>query len=284
MSTISSNNNHASFTILRLLVLIAKLLILLVIDTDAVILECDFKYYQSAWGSNYACIAQNLRINLFDRNVAEVKGLHDAPKTNDDVEKVFIKKQFCPYLPLNLGRHFKNLKTLYVMNSNVQYLMDGDLDGLPKLKNFDVSHNPIETISKDFFKGHGSIEIISFFDCHLKVIDPRALDPLENLREAHFQYNVCIREDFLGSDVKKINDLKAEIRKNCNQKTNVEKIFAETKSCMSEMNQEMSFATRNANLIISFFLIVVIGLSVALIQIFRNAFRNNWRELRDNLM
>lgn len=115
----------------------------MIYTSSAIVLECEFRQQVSHWGVEYACVATRLKTSLNDRTVASINGQHVSGMTNDDVKKIFIKKQSCPYLPLNFGAHFTNLETLYVMNSNVQHLLDGDLAGLKKLKVFDVSHNPV---------------------------------------------------------------------------------------------------------------------------------------------
>lgn len=150
---------------------------------------------------------------MSDRTITEIKGTHLEGKTNDDVEKVLIEHQLCPYLPTNLGKQFKNLDILYVMKSNVSHLTKDDLTGLKKLRIFDVSYNPIQRLEKDFFKGHGSLEIISFYDCAISFIEKGALDPLTNLKEGHFQFNVCI--DYRGDDESLLPDLMREVKEYC---------------------------------------------------------------------
>lgn len=193
-------------------------------DTSiAVILDCDFDFCATNYGTSYACLATYVKTSLEERRITQVRGSHADEKTNADVEEVFIWKQFCPYLPLDLKTHFPNLQVLYIMESQVQNLIDGDLDNLSGLKIFDVSHNPIEELSRDFFKGQKSIEVISFYNCHLKVIHPEALDQLTNLKKAHFEANVCI--DFFCANVTSIEDLKADIKQNCTTALYGDKIF-----------------------------------------------------------
>ena len=81
-------------------------------------------------------------------------------------EKLLVEKQNCPYLPLDVSKFFVNLETFFFMKSNVQHLFNGDLDGLNKLVIFNVSHNPIKVLGPNFFDGHETIEIISFYDCN----------------------------------------------------------------------------------------------------------------------
>lgn len=142
-----------------------------------------------------------------------MKGEHLVGKGNDDVLKVFIEYQYCPYLPINLGAHFKNLEILYIMKSTVSHLTHEDLNGLTKLRIFDVSHNPVKRLHKNYFKGHSSLEIISFYDCRLSFIEKGALEPLVNLKEGHFQFNVCI--DYRGEEVSMLADMMEEIKANC---------------------------------------------------------------------
>lgn len=251
---------------------------------SATVLECDYKTYDdSHWGMRYTCIAKSFRTTLNDRTVTEVKGNHNSGRGNSDVRRLFIKKQSCSYLPLNLAAHFPNLEILYVMNSNVQFLYDGDLDGLTNLKVLDVSHNPIEQLGKDFFKGHSSIEQLSFYDCHLKIIDAEALNPLTNLKFAAFDNNICF--DFRGEDASRIRRLKIEIRENCQRVGNVD-VFnrhEESQKCLG-MEDELSHTKIIAYVSISILVVLLAVLIVALVQIFRNTFRNNWRELKSNLI
>lgn len=286
LRTIVIDFRIAKNTFYRFSVITTIITFLLIRNIHAATLDCEFKSQMSHWGSDYTCVAKNFRTTLKDRQITSLTGLHDFKKTNDDVKTLFVKKQSVLYLPMGLANFFKNLETLYVMNSNLQHLMNGDLDGLTKLKIFDVSHNPIEQLGRDFFKGHPTIEKVSFFECHLKIIDPQALDPLVNLQEAHFQYNVCL--DVRGDDVTKLSDLKAEIRDKCLTKYYDAEIFRrinETTSCnnaIAQKPQSLSFTRKNANVIIFFLAIMLIVVSLVLVQIFRNTFRNNWSELRNN--
>jgi hypothetical protein len=229
-------------------------------------------------GTHYACVADKLKTTLLDREITAVNGTHVKGKSHDDVKKFYVKKQSCPVLPLNLGGFFKNLEVYYVMNSHLRHLFTGDLDGLHDLKAFDVSHNPVEQLGRDFFKGHESIERISFFDCHLKIIDPEALTPLENLQTAAFQYNVCIDYQYTKSFRQTFDQLKNKILK-CHLNEYGDQIFNEEIKLTS-----MTFTQRNAYLIISFFVILTITLSVVLVKIVRNKFGNSWSELRNTLI
>lgn len=245
-------------------------------NVDAITLNCEFKMLNTYLGEHYACVADNFKTTLADREVTEINGTHTNGRSHNDVKKLYIKKQHCPYLPLNVGSFFKNLEIYYVMNSHVKHLLTGDLDGLDKLKAFDVSHNPVEQLGRDFFKGHATIEKVSFFDCHLKIVDPEALSPLRNLKIASFQYNVCV--DIRGESYT-MSTLKTKIREKCHIRNYEDQIY----QTVDEV-KPMSFAQRNAYLIISFFVITTLVLSLVLVKIVRSKFGNNWNELRSSLI
>lgn len=236
--------------------------------------------------------------------------MHIDGKGDDDVAKVLVEHQYCQYLPINLGAHFKNLEILYVMKSNVTRLAHGDLDGLTKLRIFDVSYNPIRRLHKDYFKGHATIEIISFYDCELSFIEKGALEPLVNLKEGHFQLNECI--DYRGDDLSLLPDMMEEIKANCEDPSRTDfrrstkkpsfydddyswesngrpssthkpstttreplttdKPFKETGST----THSDSFVRRNAYAIINVLLLIIIAFGLVLFKL--NAFnRQNWR-------
>lgn len=186
---------------------------LLISNVVSVVLEYEFDFADSYWGFNYACVTTDFKTTKDDRTVTEIRGQHVDDEDNFSVKMLLVEAGSCPYLPLNISSHFKNLEIYYIMDSGVKFLMDGDLDELTKLRIFDVSHNPIRRAGKSFFKGQNSIEIISFYECQLRNIHPEFLNPLVKLREAYFDKNVCV--DFRASQKSLVSALKSEIEKNC---------------------------------------------------------------------
>jgi hypothetical protein len=249
----------------------------------AITLNCEFKMLNTYLGTHYACVADNLRTTLTDRERTAINGTHESGKSHNDVLKFYVKKQNCPFLPLNVGGFFKNLEIYYVMNSHVKHIMTGDLDGLDKLTAFDVSHNPVEQLGHDFFKDHPTIRKISFFDCHLKIIDPEALTPLKNLETAAFQYNVCIDYQFTRRSGDSMSGLKNRISK-CHTNTYGDQIYNQLDGSTPNQTTPMTFTQRNAYLIISFFVLVTVALSVVLVKIVRTKFDNDWKELKNAII
>jgi len=140
----------------------------------------------------YSCNAENLTTSWNDRNVTEISGKHLPGMDNKDVKFLSIFHQNCHFIPRNLDRFFPNLEDLTIRKSNIQFLLTGDLDGLNKLKTFDVASNPIDHVGEDFFSGHSSITSISFHYCNIKKVDFGAFNDLKNLSNIDFEFNECI--------------------------------------------------------------------------------------------
>ena len=146
----------------------------------------------------YTCNAENVTTTFNDRNVTEISGVHLAGMDNNAVRFLSIFHQNCHFIPRNLDQFFPNLEDLTIRKSNIQFLLTGDLDGLNKLKTFDVASNPIDHIGEDFFSGHSSLTSISFHYCNIKKVDFGAFNDLKNLSDIDFEFNECIdsRQDF----------------------------------------------------------------------------------------
>lgn len=240
-------------------------------------MECKFDYQPTFWHKNeYTCIAQLLETSETNRTITEIRGTHQNGKTNDNVESLFVVDAKCPYLPLNVGKFFKNLKTMIVMKSQVKNLTNEDLKSFNKLEVFDISYNPIERLEKGFFDGSQTLKKISFYYCDLKFVDATALDSLVNLHEARFQYNRCV--DYRGSAKHLVPILKRHLKK-CDGKNDInlhpdvsveedddydvadeEYIRNQEKKsqCNTNCNNEMSFLCRNAHTIIFLLVCVII--------------------------
>jgi len=239
--------------------------------------------------------------------VTEIIGTHKNSKSNSDVKQVFIKFQNVPYLPLNLNEFFPNLETFYIMKSNVQHLMNGDLDGLNRLKIFDVSHNPIEQLSEEFFKGQKTIEKISFYDCHIKKVNRGALDDLTNLRSMFFDLNPCIdiryeSDSHYGSMIdESIEEVAADIYDKCqgmglSLRTNQTELCHGIKNVnenltsdkLVSINDKAQESSSNwstiLTILLAFTMLLNIIFSIVLVRIVRNNFNGNWQEMKNVLV
>lgn len=253
-------------------------------SSDALKIDCEFKYHQTVFDRYYACVVSNLHTSFNNRTITAVNGKHLIGKSNEDVEMFFSKKENCPYLPLNLYKFFPNLEVFYVMNSNVQHLITGDIDGLDKLKIFDVSYNPVDQIGEDFFKGHENLEKISFYESHLKKVTRGAFDGLENLRGLYFDFNACIDdrtehnfEEFIENLYDKCQGKDYKLK---------EKIICEEMTKEFEKEAVKMNSPSNTIYIILIILTLLLNLILGLIlfRIFRRNYGGNWSEMRQGIL
>lgn len=261
--------------------------------SHGVTLTCEFKNFRSFYGESYTCMVKNFQTTFKDRFINAINGTHTNRLTNEDVKQIFFKYQNIPYLPHNLGAHFPNIETLYVMKSNVQHLMSGDLDGMKNLKIFDVSHNPIEAIGADFFAGHSTIERISFYDCHLKKVANGALDHLTNLHSIYFDHNVCI-DLRLDEDQAEADEVKADIYDKCHggdwqMRSNDTSTCDEVKNERltqreDKVSDKSSNSTTTLIVLLTITTLLNIVLGVVLFRIFKRNFSGNWHEMRNVLV
>ncbi|KAG5683947.1 hypothetical protein PVAND_013203 [Polypedilum vanderplanki] len=182
-----------SFIYFIIMILISIILILFINNSYTFELNCNFSSDSIVTiKSLYTCTAYNLHATHEDQTVSKVNGIHQNGKSFSDVKIFYAKFQNCEYFPRGLDKFFPNLEGIFIQKSNIQHLLPGDLDGLNKLKTFDVEQNPIHELTVDFFKGKETIETVSFRNCHLRKVENGALDMLKNLKKADFFYNKCI--------------------------------------------------------------------------------------------
>lgn len=243
-------------------------------------LECDFKDHSTYLGVRYSCVVKNFQTSFNNRTITKIIGNHENGKTNADVHKIFFKFQNCPYIPLNLQEFFPNLEIFYMMKSNLQHVLPGDLKGL-RLKSFDVSHNPVEEIPKDFFVDNESIRKISFYDCHLKKIERDALKPLQNLTNVVFDHNECISDREENK-----NSMKSFIE-NLYDKCDGNGYYIKEHTpnfCIKNSEKSSENVIKFIGILLIIFLLLIITiLSITMLKIYQNYFRSNWHEMKTAL-
>lgn len=253
----------------------------------------------------YTCEAHNFQTSLDDRVVTKIKGEHRYKRTNDDVTQILIFKQSCPYLPLNISSFFKNIENYQVKESRLGHLLKGDFDGFTKLKVVDISHNPIEEIKGDVFDNESVIESVSFYNCHLKIIDPTVLNPLKMLKKANFQVNPCISQKFDFGDssnefqaIEKLDSLKTNFYEKCQNYSHNKKVLHPHDERKSEefsvgeaseickAGESLSVIQKNAVMIVSVLLLTLFatigGLVYLIVDNKRKFYDQTYRYSRKN--
>lgn len=224
----------------------------------------------------FECVAQNLTTTFENRTVTKINGEYTNLVTSDDIQALTIHLQNTPFLPLSIGDHFKNLKKLNVMKSNVQYLMTGDLKGLTKLEVLNLKNNPIKQLGHDFFNGMSNLKVINFAECHLKMIDAEAFEPLINLQDIDLKYNECIDEQY---SKRNFESMKMVVKKSC-QGTHIP--YSMEEKCVEEVEEQKESSSVLLILSIIILSLITAILVYALIKIRKELQKGSWNEMTTN--
>lgn len=74
-------------------------------------------------------------------------------------------------IPFNLGKYFKGLRTLEIVNSELKVLAEGDLISMPRLQVLDLHDNKLEELVGRVFENTPSIYSVILTGNKLKIID-----------------------------------------------------------------------------------------------------------------
>ncbi|KAG5683945.1 hypothetical protein PVAND_013201 [Polypedilum vanderplanki] len=246
-------------------------------------MNCAYKTVFAMKIGEVCCYPKNFHTTFEDRTVTNViSNDYDLGNIRDNVTSINIVLEDSPYLPLEIDRFFPNVVLLEIRNSNVQHLLTGDLDGFTKLKFLDLSDNPIEQISHDFFRGKFFIEVIYFYNCNLKKIDADAFLPLISLKTLLLKGNECIDKNFYINNLPPLsmrNEIKNAIIENCQgDHQQLKPQFKE--NC--ERKVEASGSSIDVFIIFTLIILAIIlaGLSIVLIYTYRVVFKENWNQMR----
>lgn len=166
----------------------------------------------------YTCGVKHLITNEINRNVSRVNTEHQRGKTNDDVSTIQIFEKKMEYFPRGFTSFFKNIVAFHAGMNGLKYLEKSDLKDFVKLKFLYLYKNQLETLPSDLFIHNPALEYISFFDNRLTNIGSKTLMPLQSLKIAFFDKNICI--DKQATTYEGLLELKLEIAQQCIETTN----------------------------------------------------------------
>jgi Leucine rich repeat len=147
---------------------------------------------QTVWrmGGLYTCEAS---VFLFGdaRVVTQVSGNHQAGRTNRHVTGLNIRNQNIGFVPREIGRFFPNLESLFVFNVGLVDVSPLELEGLPQLRQLDLSANPIQVIQANLLWYNPRIQHISFVGDPIQHIAVGVFDFRYDLNMLLFDLAAC---------------------------------------------------------------------------------------------
>ncbi|KAL7011672.1 hypothetical protein ACKWTF_014386 [Chironomus riparius] len=151
---------------------------------------------------------------LLNSSLLEIIGEHQADKTNEDVQCVYIINCSIQELPKALLAHFSNIKVVKIENSKLTKLEK--LENCENLEEFSSINNNVEFLPGNLFENCKNIQKVSFPENKLKIIQPNILDGLEKINFVDFRGNInydCWYSADQASNSSTINDIREELIK-----------------------------------------------------------------------
>lgn len=151
--------------------------------------------------SDYYCLL--FQIEVTDPNVdVIIIGDHEANFSNDDVNAVQIQSSTTPFLIQEIFSTFRNLKSLYVLNSrletispipdtvqlinfwivgnNLTRIENNTFETQSELRDLEIMSSTVREVEENAFVGLESIEILALLDNQISELPERVFDPLVN--------------------------------------------------------------------------------------------------------
>lgn len=227
--------NRAFFYLPFPLRLTLALFLLISLDlANSATLNCTFLSdgWDFAVPNAYICRAS--KVNFTTKvDITKVEGEHKNFLVNDHVLAIHIVDQICEYFPSGLEKFFQNIQGIAVQKSQLKVIRKADLKPFPKLISLSLYGNQLTTIEYGLFMYNPNLQMLSIFDNKIYAISEDLLDGLSDLKQVHFQGNICI--GMFGKSDEEIKKVKDKIAQSC-QATEDMKELREMEKNVDELN------------------------------------------------
>ncbi|XP_070503357.1 leucine-rich repeat-containing protein 15-like [Chironomus tepperi] len=208
--------------------LITLTIFLLILHTitvsSSVTLQCNFisDGWDFAVKDAYMCRAKS--VNFQSKVlITNVEGQHVGANTNNRVNAFLIFEQTCEYFPSGIEKFFPKLEGIAIQKSKLKVIRRNDLKPFTELKSLSFHSNQLVTLGFELLKHNQKLQIFSIFFNKVTSIAEDIFDGLNDLKEVHFQTNICI--NMTAKNRTQIDTLKAQIHKNCSSTVDMKSLF-----------------------------------------------------------
>lgn len=105
-------------------------------------LNCQFV---NSFFLGYTCKTENLEIEDQNVEISVVTG-HHTGKNNSDVVRLYVDKEDTKYLPVNISKHFKNLRIIQVSYTELISITKSNFVGLKSLEHLKITYCVTDTM------------------------------------------------------------------------------------------------------------------------------------------
>lgn len=182
--------------------------------SESATLQCNFGFDGWDFAVKDAYICQAKPVTFTSKVlITNVEGAHTKPYLNNRVSAFLILDQTCEYFPSGIDKFFPKLEGIAIQKSKLKVIRKNDLKPFTELKSLSLHSNHLVTLGFDLLKSNKKLQTISFFFNKITNIAEDIFDGLDELKEAHFQTNICI--DITAKGASEIKTLKTKIHMNC---------------------------------------------------------------------
>lgn len=145
--------------------------VLFTFSVKAVQFDCHFQTVNNKWSGLGTCYACSATVNnSSSTSVESVTGVHEARKSNNDINYLRIVNQHLPLFPEGIANFFKNLDSFYIYNTSLTSITANDLRPFPHLKFLHLAVNQLTSIDGHLFALAPLLRFVSFADNQIQHI------------------------------------------------------------------------------------------------------------------
>jgi hypothetical protein len=172
--------------------------------------DCQFRSHSFNYvGSFYTCFST---ITGTGSTLLEIKGTHEAGKSDSDIEGLIFENQPLNDMPKGIENYFLNLKAIYIINSNLASISPSDLP-FPKLVYFFPQSNKISSVDGNLFVNNPKLIRIGFNNNEIQHVGRDLLTGLKDLKYVDFRVNPCINKE--ANTPEEIQELNRQLPISC---------------------------------------------------------------------
>ena len=193
------------------------MIIAIIYSSTSLTVDCDYND-NNFWmiGIKYRCfVRNNLNINNPENAlITRTTGSHISGKSNNEEMFFHADNKKMQYFPRGLEKFFPNLIGIYIVNGKLKEIHQSDLKAFDKLKSLDLIDNEIDILEDGLFDYNPKLKAISFHYNRIIHIGSNVFDNLNNLLSLSLNYNTCIQM-FANSDVAGVQKVIRNARVKC---------------------------------------------------------------------
>lgn len=164
-------------------------------------------------GNVYQCEVPSLVITTRSTIIANILGLHNPEKNDNDVKVINVDHQIVHYLPSGFENYFLNVEGLQITHCHLKEINRTNLEPFPHLRVLLLHNNDLISLESDLFQSNIGIRHINFENNSITYIGGNILENLHNLDAIAFLGNSCTQKNAMSKN--EIQELLRIIRFKC---------------------------------------------------------------------